>query len=143
MSAQVLVLIKPDAVEMEVWLQIIKLYEGYGFLVAQTKLMNPMPRALAEEFYAEHRGRDFYPRLIDFMSSGVTIALRLMGAENLDLDDLIARVRDLNGATDPRQAKSGTIRRRYGHGGPANAVHASADPQAAARELALIFDRRR
>ena len=139
MSAEVLALIKPDAVGMEVWLKIIKLYEGHGFLVKQTKLMSPMPRELVEQFYAEHRGQDFYPRLIDFMSSGSAIALRLVGIGNMELADMIERVRDLNGSTVPLQAKTGTIRFFYGFGLPNNAVHGSADPEAARRELALIF----
>ncbi len=142
MSAEVLALIKPDAVSAEVWLGIIKRYEGHGFLVRQTKLMSPMPRELAEQFYAEHRDQDFYPRLIDFMSRGVTIALHLVGVDNMELDDLIERVRDLNGSTDPRTAQTGTIRYCYGGGLPNNAVHGSADPEAARRELDLIFGRR-
>ena len=135
----VLVLLKPDAVQGEVWLEIIKFYEGHGFLIKQTKLMSPMPRELAEKFYIEHRDRDFYARLINFMSSGTTIALRLVGYENMELEDLIERVRDLNGPTDPRQAKTGTIRCHYGGGLPDNTVHASATPADAARELSLIF----
>ncbi|MBI4136119.1 MAG: nucleoside-diphosphate kinase [Candidatus Vogelbacteria bacterium] len=139
MSAEVLALIKPDAVRLEVWLEIIRIYEGHGFSVKQTKLMSPMPRPLAEEFYTEHRGRDFYPRLIDFMTSGQTIALRLVGIEDMELDGMIDRIRVLNGATDPRQAATGTIRRYFGLGLPNNAVHGSADSAAASRELALIF----
>src|SRR3989344_9194413 len=142
MSAEVLALIKPDAVGMEVWLEIIKFYERHGFLVKQTKLMSPMPRELAEQFYAEHRGENFYPRLIDFMSSGTTIALRLFVRESMELADLIESVRDLNGSTDPRLAKTGTIRYRYGGGLPNNAIHGSGGPEAPGRGVDLIFCRR-
>lgn len=128
-------LIKPDAVRKEAWLEIIDCYrKTVGAKVHLTKILNPMGSDLAQCFYTEHRGQDFYPRLIKFMTTGIVIALWLNGPVGT-----IEKVRWLTGATNPDLASPGTIRRLYGSQCPANAVHASATAADAARELSLIF----
>ena len=129
-----LVLIKPDAVQKGVWLDIIKTYEQYGLNIGQTRIMSPMNRHEAIQIYDEHRGEIFYDELIAFMTKGITIALMIVG------NNAIALVRAINGATKPHEAEEGTIRKKYGGSGPANSVHGSATTDYAQRELSLVFN---
>ncbi len=131
-----LVLIKPDAVEKRVWIEIIDMYRhSAGLVVLNSRIMSPLPRELAERLYAEHEGKPFYPELIGHMTQGTTIALLLSGAGAVEI------VRKYNGATKPENAESGTIRRFFGTPGkgPANAVHGSASAEDAVREIAIFF----
>ena len=134
---QTLILIKPDAVHDDVWLNIIKTYEARGLQIVETRIMSPMPLALAQKLYAEHAGKDFYKKLLQHMTDGTTIALKVVG------DNAIALAREINGATNPSEALPGTIRYEYGSRifPPANAVHASAHAADAKRELALFFSK--
>jgi nucleoside-diphosphate kinase len=130
-----LVLIKPDAVRADYWLEIIKIYEQHGLIIRKTKMFSPLPECAVKELYREHEGKDFYDGLVAFMQSGTTIAL-IIGDLNA-----VALVRAINGATKPENAVLGTIRFQYGTrgGGPKNAVHGSASSADAEREIALIF----
>lgn len=130
-----LVLIKPDAVERNVWLNIIHLYERFRLNILKTRIMSPMPIETAETLYAEHKGKDFYDELIAHMTQGTTIALMIVG------ENVVTLVRAINGATKPEEAVEGTIRYAFGKRGkgPANAVHGSANPEDAEREIDLIF----
>ena len=131
-----LVLIKPDAVADGVWLDIIKIYEKHELAIGKTAIFAPLPASIVQELYREHEGKSFYDRLVSFMQSGITIALCIVGL------NAIALVRAINGATRPHEAKEGTIRHLYGSTGtnqPANAVHGSANPTDAERELKLVF----
>ncbi|MBI2100596.1 MAG: nucleoside-diphosphate kinase [Candidatus Vogelbacteria bacterium] len=133
---ETLVLIKPDAVAAGNFLRIIDYYRTHGLEVVEVRCL-VMSRPLAENFYAAHRHQTFYGSLIEFMTSGLVIALRLVSASGVE--DSISRVRFLNGATDPSQADESTIRGRYGTTLPCNAVHGSESYDDARRELALIF----
>jgi len=128
-----LALIKPDAIRMEVWLEIIDSYRNAGLEIVKTKLMPFMEKGIAERFYQEHKGKDFFEKNISFITSGPVIALHLRG------DKAIQKVRDINGTTDPKKALPGTIRQKYGKGGPENAVHGSNSNESAKRELLIIF----
>ena len=130
-----LVLIKPDAVKEGVWLDIIKFYEKHGLEILATRIFTPMPLELAEQLYTEHKGQHFYDSLIDHMTQGITIALMIVG------HNVVALVRAMNGATKPEEAVEGTIRHRFAERGkgPANAVHGSANPADAEREVNLFF----
>ena len=130
-----LVLIKPDAVQSRVWLDIIKFYEKYGLKIMATRILTPMPLELAEQLYAEHKGQHFYDSLIAHMTQGVTIALVIVGY------NVVALVRAMNGATKPEEAVEGTVRHRFAErgNGPANAVHGSANSVDAEREVKLFF----
>lgn len=133
MSERTLVLIKPDAVAKGHLGAILSRYEDAGLTVERLELRQ-MDQALAAEHYAEHVERDYYPTLKQFMTSGPLVAAILVG------DDAIARIRELNGATDPAKAAPGTIRADFAETMQRNAVHASDSPESAAREMAIWFD---
>ena len=128
-----LVLIKPEAVEKEVWFWIIKLYENHSLMIAKTKVFAPLPTQIAEQLYAEHKEKDFYPGLFAYVTSGITIALCVVG------DNAVAAVRAINGATKPNEAAEGTIRKLYGTDGRRNAAHGSANLADAERECKIVF----
>jgi len=90
-------------------------------------------REMTEKFYGEHKGQEFYNRLIDYMADKKVVALKLEGK------NAIKFLRDLVGATDPKKAEKNTIRADYGLGTPQNSVHASDSPLSAERELAFFF----
>lgn len=129
-----LVLIKPDAVEKMARLPIIQEYLNYGLEIEKVKTLK-MSEELAKEFYKDHDGKPYFSGLIQHTISGPIVALVISGKE------AIRRVRELNGATNPANARKGTVRQLYGepNGGPRNAVHSSDLPQSAEREIRLIF----
>lgn len=136
MTEATLVLIKPDGVRRNLIGEIIARCERKGYVVANLKKLTPSVELLAEH-YAEHEGKPFYQPLVDFMSSGDVVAIRLEG------DRVIEGFRALAGATDPTTAAPGTIRgdfgRDWGLKVQQNLVHGSDAPESAARELALWF----
>lgn len=111
---------------------ILQMVSDGGFVIRDLHLRT-LPRALVEDFYGEHRGKPFYGALVDYIAGGPVVAVRLAA------DDAVARLRELIGATDPGKAAPGTVRARFGASLQNNAVHASANPDDAARELALVF----
>ena len=127
-----LVLIKPDAFGKNHSGDIIKLYEDAGFKVIAAKVMRMTPE-LAAKHYVEHIGRPYYPALVEFMTSAPLMALVLAG------DDVIKRIRELNGATNPAEAAEGTVRKLYAEDKTKNAVHASDSETSAAREIPIFF----
>ena len=127
-----LVLIKPDAFADGHSGDIIARYESEGFRIAALKLMMMTP-AIAAKHYVEHIGRPYYEGLVEFMTSAPLIAMVLEG------ENVIKRVREINGATNPVNAAEGTIRKLYARDGSKNAVHASDSPSSAAREIAIFF----
>ncbi|MBD3878177.1 MAG: nucleoside-diphosphate kinase [Quinella sp. 1Q5] len=127
-----LVLIKPDAFSKNHSGDIIKLYEDAGFKVVAAKVMRMTPE-LAAKHYVEHIGRPYYSALVEFMTSAPLMALVLAG------DDVIKRVRELNGATNPAEAAKGTVRKLYAEDKTKNAVHASDSEASAAREIPIFF----
>lgn len=129
-----LVLIKPDAMEKRLRLPIIQIYLNAGLAIEKAKTLK-MSEELAKKFYEEHDGKPYFSGLIQHTISGPMIALVLSGKE------AIKRVRELNGATNPANARKGTVRQLYGepNGGPRNAVHSSDSSQSAEREIRLIF----
>ena len=127
-----LVLIKPDAFGNGHAGDILKIYEDAGFKILAAKVMRMTPD-LAAKHYAEHIGRPFYAALVDFMTSAPLMALVLAG------DDVIKKVRTLNGATNPADADDGTVRKLYAEDKTKNAVHASDSEASAAREIPIFF----
>jgi nucleoside-diphosphate kinase len=103
-----------------------------GFRIIDLALRR-LDRSTVAEFYAEHRGKPFYEDLLDYITSGPVICVRLAR------EDAVARLRELIGATDPAKAATGTVRFLYGASLSSNAVHASANPEDAGREVELIF----
>ena len=127
-----LVLIKPDALRRGLVGEILARFERKG-LVVEALEMRVMDAALADQHYAEHIEKAFYPPLKEFMTSGPLLAMVLAG------DDVIEVVRSMIGSTDGRRAAAGTIRGDYSLSNRENLVHASDSPVSAERELALWF----
>ena len=127
-----LVLIKPDAFGKNHAGDILKIYEDAGFKIIAAKVMK-MTAELAAKHYVEHIGRPYYPALVEFMTSAPIMAVVLGG------EDVIKKVRELNGATNPAEAAEGTIRKLYAEDKTKNAVHASDSPESSAREIPIFF----
>ena len=127
-----LFMIKPDAVARGLIGEIVALMEREGFTIERLELQC-FERAKAETFYDVHRDKPFFASLVEYVTSGPVVAMVLVG------DAVITRVRELMGATDPAQAASGTIRRKYGESIERNAVHGSDSPTSAAHEIAVVF----
>ncbi len=132
MMEQTLALIKPDGVRKRVIGQVIARYEKAGLQVAAMKMLTLSKRE-AQGFYAVHRERPFFDALTDFMSSGPIIALVLRG------ENAIARNREVMGATNPKDAAEGTIRRDFSTSIDENTVHGSDAPETAAVEIKYFF----
>jgi nucleoside-diphosphate kinase len=131
-SERTLVLIKPDAVRRGLVGEIVSRFERKG-LVIEAMVLRTMDSQLADEHYAEHVEKPFYPPLKEFMTGGPLIAAVLCGDQVIDV------VRALVGATDGRKAAAGTIRGDLSLSNRENLVHASDSPDSAKRELALWF----
>ncbi len=132
MSERTLVLIKPDAVRRGLVGEIIGRFERKG-LVMEAVVLRTMSPELADQHYAEHVAKPFYPPLKEFMTGGPLVAAVLSG------DQAIEVVRALVGATDGRKAAAGTIRGDLSLSNRENLVHASDSPDSAKRELGLWF----
>ena len=127
-----LVLIKPDAVRRGLVGEILGRFERKG-LVIEAAVLRTMDAALADQHYADHVDKAFYPPLKEFMTSGPLVAVVLSG------DGVIDVVRAMIGATDGRKAAAGTIRGDLSLSNRENLVHASDSPDSAKRELGLWF----
>jgi nucleoside-diphosphate kinase len=127
-----LVLIKPDAVRRGLVGEILGRFERKG-LVVEAMVLREMDAELADEHYADHVEKPFYPPLKEFMTSGPLVALVLAG------DEVIEVVRAMIGSTDGRKAAAGTIRGDLSLSNRENLVHASDSPESAKRELGLWF----
>ena len=128
-----LVLIKPDAIRRALAGDILRRFELRGLELRDAKLVN-VNRGLAEEHYAEHAEKPVFGELVEFITSGPTLALVLEG------EGAIATVRTTMGATNPADAGPGTIRGDLALSMPDNLVHGSDSPESAAREIMLWFD---
>ena len=131
-AERTLVLIKPDAVERGLAGEILARFERRGFELREAKLLT-VDRSLAEEHYAEHAEKPFYGELVEFITSGPTLALVLEG------EGAIAVVRATMGATNPADAGPGTVRGDLALSMPDNLVHGSDSPESAEREIGLWF----
>lgn len=127
-----LVLIKPDAVRRGLVGEILGRFERKG-LTIEAMVLRGMDAALADQHYAEHVDKGFYPPLKDFMTGGPLVAAVLAG------DQAIEVVRTLTGATDGRKAAPGTIRGDLSLSNRENLVHASDSADSAKREITLWF----
>lgn len=132
MSERTLVLVKPDAVRRGLVGEVVGRLERKGLRLEAVELRT-MDATLADQHYAEHLDKPFYPPLKQFMTSGPLLALVVTG------DEAIAAVRALAGATDGRKAAAGTIRGDLSLSNRENLVHASDSPESAEREIALWF----
>ena len=125
-------IVKPDAVSKNVVGEIYSRFEKAGLRIIAAKMLR-LSREQAEGFYAEHKGRPFFPALVDFMTSGpVTVQV-------LECEGAVLQNRELMGATNPKEAAAGTIRADFAESIDANAVHGSDSEESAAREIAFFF----
>ncbi|MEM8562036.1 MAG: nucleoside-diphosphate kinase [Pseudomonadota bacterium] len=125
-------IIKPDAVGKNIVGKIYSRFETNGLRIVAAKMLH-LSEGVAGGFYAEHKGRPFYPDLITFMTSGPVVVQVLEG------ECAVAKNRELMGATNPQEADEGTIRSDFASSIDANAVHGSDSPESAAREIAYFF----
>jgi nucleoside-diphosphate kinase len=127
-----LAIIKPDAVAAGHAGKVLAHLEQAGFRLRAARMVTLTP-AQAEAFYAVHRERPFYRSLCAFMTSGASIPLAL------ERDDAVAKLREVIGATDPREAAPNTVRALYAESKERNAIHASDSPENATREVGFFF----
>jgi nucleoside-diphosphate kinase len=127
-----LVLIKPDAMQRQLAGEILARFERRGLAVQEAKLLT-VDRELAERHYAEHAEKPFFGELVEFITSGPTLALVLEG------EGAIATVRRTMGATNPADSEPGSIRGDFALSMPDNLVHGSDSPESAEREIGLWF----
>ena len=126
-------IIKPDAVESELEVKIKKIFLDNKLNIVDSKKIQ-ISKQEAEEFYKIHQTKPFYNKLCSYLSSGPIIAIILYG------ENAIQKNRDLMGATDPRKAKDGTIRKLYGISIDKNSVHGSDSHKNAKEEIDFFFN---
>ncbi|HEX5030856.1 MAG TPA: nucleoside-diphosphate kinase [Candidatus Eisenbacteria bacterium] len=129
---ETLFMIKPDAVAGKRVGLILAEIEKAGFEILEMKLVRLTPEN-ARRFYAVHEGKPFLDDLVRFISSGPALPCRLRR------DNAILFLRERIGATDPKEAKPGTIRALYAESKQNNAVHASDSPESARTEIPFFF----
>ena len=127
-----LIIIKPDGVQRNLVGDVIGRFEKRGLKMAALKLMQ-ISRALAEEHYAEHKGKGFYEGTVKYMTSAPVVVMVLEGP------NAVANSRQTMGSTKPSEAAPGSIRADLGLDISRNLVHGSDKPETAAREIALYF----
>lgn len=131
-TSRTLVLLKPDTVRRGLVGEVLSRFEAKGLTIVAME-HRTIDTAIADQHYAEHVEKAFYPPLRDFVTSGPLVALVLEGDQAVDV------VRGLNGATDGRAAAPGTIRGDLSLSNRENLVHGSDSDESAAREIALWF----
>jgi nucleoside-diphosphate kinase len=127
-----LLMIKPDTVAEGRVGEIIALVERNRFKINRLT-MTRLSRGRAERFYEVHRARPFFSDLVDYITSGPVVAIEV------EAQDAVSKVRELIGATNPAEARAGTIRAMYGKSLQNNAVHGSDSPASAEKELEIAF----
>jgi nucleoside-diphosphate kinase len=127
-----LAIIKPDAFSTGKAGKIIAHLEAAGFKVRAARVMR-MSDAQAREFYAVHKERPFYKSLVSFMTSGTCMPMVL------EKPEAVAALRKAIGATDPKEAEAGTVRKLYAESKERNAIHASDSDENAEREARFFF----
>jgi nucleoside-diphosphate kinase len=127
-----LILIKPDAIQRGIAGEILARIERRGCALRAGKLLR-VSRDLGERHYDEHKAKPFFGELVEFITSGPTLALVVEG------EGAIATLRTTIGATNPADAEPGSIRGDLALAMPDNLVHGSDSPESAEREIALWF----
>jgi nucleoside-diphosphate kinase len=126
------VMLKPGVLQRRIVGEVLGRFEKKGLKIIALKLVR-ISLEMAEAHYAEHKGRDFYEKLVEYTLSGPVAAMILEG------EDAVAVVRRLVGPTNLLEAPAGTIRGDYAARTRLNIVHASDSPASAEREMALFF----
>ena len=131
-TEQTLSIIKPDAVERNLENEIKTLFKKNGFTILKEKKIQ-IEKSEAEKFYKVHETKPFYNDLCDYLSSGPIVAMVL------EKDNAVLENRNLMGATNPKDAKEGTIRKKYGLSIDKNSVHGSDSIDNAIIEINFFF----
>ena len=131
-TEQTLSIIKPDAVERNLDNEIKEMFKNKGFSIVKEKKIQ-IEKSEAEKFYKVHETKPFYNDLCDYLSSG-PIVVMVLAKENAVLGN-----RELMGATNPVDAKDGTIRKKYGISIDKNSVHGSDRKENAEKEINFFF----
>ena len=132
MSEHTLSLIKPDAVERNLIGKIIQVFEENGLVVEKMKKIH-VDMDFAKKFYSVHSEKPFFDDLCSYISSGPLVAMVLKGY------NAVQKNRELMGATNPKDAKDGTIRKKYGISIDKNSVHGSDSVENAKVEIDFFF----
>ena len=125
-------IIKPDAVSKNVIGKVIERFEDAGLRIVASKMIK-LDKEKASGFYAEHEGKAFFEKLVNYMISGPVIVQVIFG------ENAILKNRELMGNTDPSKADPGTIRAAFADSIDANAVHGSDSEESAKREISYFF----
>ncbi len=125
-------MVKPDGVQRGLAGEIVSRFEKKGIKIAALKLMRITPE-LAAKHYAEHKEKPFFAELVNFITSGPVVAMVLEG------DHVIAMVRTMMGATNPKDSAPGTIRGDFGMTIDKNVIHGSDSAESAVREINIFF----
>jgi nucleoside-diphosphate kinase len=133
MTERTLIIVKPDAMSKRISGKVLHALEEHGLQLVACKLLQ-LSRHSAEDFYGEHKGKEFYEPLVSFMSSNPCIVTVWEGEE------AIKKAREVIGATEPAQAKESTIRKIYATDNRHNVVHGSDSIRSATREIAFFFN---
>lgn len=133
MTERTLIIVKPDSMSKKVSGKVMNALESSGLQMIACKMLQ-LSRPSAEDFYGEHKGKEFYGPLVAFMSSNPCIVTVWEG------EGAIKKAREVIGATDPAQAKDATIRKMYATDNRHNAVHGSDSVKSAEREIAFFFN---
>jgi len=126
------VAIKPDAVQRGLIGEILQRFEKKGFKILGLKFVL-LDRETAEEHYAEHIGKPFYEKLVNFITSGPIVVMVIKGKNAVEVS------RRMMGATDPSKADNGTIRADYAQIMERNIIHGSDSAESAEREIKIHF----
>ena len=127
-----LAILKPDCVRKHLQGEVLSRVQKAGFKVLSTKQLR-LTKETAGAFYAVHKGRPFYEGLVEFMTSGLCMPIAL------ERENAVAEFRKLIGATDPKEAAEGTIRKLFADNKGENIVHGSDSPENGRMEVAFFF----
>lgn len=126
-------ILKPDTVQKNNIGKVISYLEQGGLNIVAAKMLH-LSKEKAEGFYDIHKGKPFFEELVEFMTSGPVVVMVLEG------ENAIQRNREIMGATNPKEAKPGTIRADFAESIDANAVHGSDAAETAKKEIAYFFN---
>ena len=132
MAEQTLIVLKPDAVERNLIGEILSRFEKSNFKIVKLQKLN-YSKQMAESFYSIHKKKPFFDELVSYIISDPVVAVLLEG------ENVIEKVREINGVTDPEKAAKGSIRGDFGVSITKNTVHASDSPQSFEKEVKVVF----
>lgn len=127
-----LILVKPDGVRRNLTGEIISRFERRGFSIVDLRMLT-VDEEMASRHYAEHADKPFFGELVEFITSGPTVAMVIEGP------DVIRVARTMMGATNPADAAPGTIRGDLAAAMPDNVIHGSDSAESATREIGIFF----